>query len=117
MRTLGLLLLLGPLFAQGIATPYGAGCPSPGPSAIGFAPNPGAGRIELFETAVATGSLSFATLGFSSTMWESQPLPFSLAYLGLTNCSVLADPVSVNGTTLPSNGIAEYFVDVPPPRA
>lgn len=100
------------LAAQGSAVPFGTGCPANGPRAIGFAPNPGAGRILLYETGTLPGSLPFAALGFSASQWGAYTLPLPLTSLGLPSCSLLVEPLSVV-FALPVNGVAEYSTVVP----
>lgn len=107
------LAFLLPAAAQGTALTFGTGCPTPGPSAIGFAPNPGAGQLQLFETGVPAGIVPVACLGISSTQWGPLPLPFPLHGLGLPGCSVLAEPLSLATTVLPANGVAEHVAAVP----
>jgi dienelactone hydrolase len=115
MRALPLFLslLASPLLAQGSAQPFGTGCPSPGPTALGYAPNPGGGQLELFETGLAAGAVPVAVLGFSATQWGNVPLPLSLAPLGLPGCSALAEPVFENVTAVPALGVAEFATPVP----
>lgn len=101
-----------PAAGQGTATPYGAGCTAPLARAFGFAPNPGAGELQLYQTGVVTGSVPFALLGFSATSWGAVALPLPLTSLGLPTCSVLAEPVLLAGATAPG-GVAEYELTVP----
>src|SRR5262245_7243689 len=98
-------LLAFPLLAQGTAQPFGTGCPSPGPTALGYAPNPGGGQLELFETGLAPGAVPVAVLGFSATQWNGVPLPLSLAGLGLPGCSALLEPVLQTVTAVPALGV------------
>jgi dienelactone hydrolase len=100
--------------AQGAAVPYGAGCTAA--TAVGFAPNPGAGRIQLFEVGVAPGVLPIAVLGTSSSSWGAVTLPLPLSGLGLPGCSLLTDPASTSWTT-PAGNVAEYTLAVPPSPA
>ena len=101
-----------PAAGQGTATPYGAGCTAPLARAFGFAPNPGAGELQLYQTGVVTGSVPVALLGFSATSWGAVALPLPLTSLGLPTCSVLAEPVLLAGATAPG-GVAEYELTVP----
>jgi dienelactone hydrolase len=107
------LALAVPALAQGSAIAYGSGCPMPGPVAIGFAPNPGAGQLQLFETGIPPFVLPIACLGTSSTQWGPLALPFALDGLGLPGCSVLAEPLVLTTTVLPANAVAEHTLPVP----
>ncbi|MGB3965492.1 MAG: prolyl oligopeptidase family serine peptidase [Planctomycetota bacterium] len=102
-----------PVLGQGNAITYGTGCPVPEPIAVGFAPNPGAGTLQLFETGIPAGVLPIACLGTSSTQWGALSLPFPLDGLGLLGCSVVAEPLSLHSTILPANGVAEHTLPVP----
>ena len=98
--------------AQGTATPYGAGCTAAAARAFGFAPNPGAGELLLYQTGVVAGSVPFAALGFSATNWGGATLPLPLTSLGLPTCSLLAEPVALVGANAPA-GVAEFELAVP----
>jgi dienelactone hydrolase len=111
---LALSLLLAPAPAQGAAIPFGAACPPGALSAFGFAPNPGAGRIALYEAGVLPGSLPLVAFGLSDAAWGSVPLPFDLASVGLPGCRLLVDPAASHVAGTPSPGTAEAFIAVPP---
>lgn len=106
------LALLTTVAGQGVTVSYGSGCPAPA-NAIGFAPNPGAGRLQFFETAAAPGALPVAVLGYSASQWGSLLLPLSLQNLGLPGCSVLAEPAAMAPVAPTASGVAEYTLDVP----
>lgn len=99
--------------AQGSAVPFGLSCPANGNEAVGFAPNPGAGRLQLFESGVAAGAVPIALLGFSATQWNGTPLPLPLGGLGLTGCSLLTEPLAMQPATAVVAGAAETWLDVP----
>lgn len=106
------VLTLAPSIAQGTAVPYGAGCAAPAMRAFGFAPNPGAGRVLLYQENVPAAVQPIAVLGFSSGQWGAASLPLSLATLGLPGCDVLAEPASLS--IVPNlGGVAAYDLDVP----
>jgi dienelactone hydrolase len=107
----GVLVLAVAAVGQGTAVPFGAACGTS--RAVGFAPNPGGGRLMLFTTGVVAGAAPVAVLGNSATQWGSVPLPLSLASLGLPGCSVLAEPLALHAAPLLAGGIGECFVDVP----
>jgi dienelactone hydrolase len=107
-----LSLTLAPSIAQGTAVPYGASCAAPTMTAFGFAPNPGAGRVLLYQEGVPPAVQPIAVLGFSARQWSGTPLPLSLAALGLPGCEVLAEPASL--TMVPNlGGVATYDLEVP----
>ena len=108
------VLLSAPAAAQGTAVPYGTAC-TPA-NAIGFAPNPGAGRLQFFTTGVAPGVLPIAVLGTSASAWGSVALPLPLQGLGLPGCSLLTEPASTDWT-MPIGGVAAYTLVVPPTTA
>ncbi len=115
MRTVRVVLplvLLTSIAAQGVAVPYGTGCPAPS-NAVGFAPNPGAGSLQFFETGVAAGALPVAVLGYSASQWGALLLPLPLQNIGLPGCSVLAEPASMTWATPTAGGVAEYTLAVP----
>lgn len=106
------LATIGPLSAQGTVVPYGAGCTAPAVGVLGHAPNPGAGQLQLYETNVPAGSLPFVLLGWSSTMWGTTPLPWSLASYGLPTCSLRSEPLVVAAAAAPG-GVAECAFPIP----
>ena len=106
------LFVSAAVLAQGTAVPYGTACTLPSVAAFGYAPNPGAGQLLLYETQVAAGSLPFVVVGYSATTWGTTPLPLSLANLGLPNCSLLAEPLVIEAATTVGS-IAEYALPIP----
>ena len=80
---------------------------------FGFAPNPGAGRVLLYQTNVAPTAVPIAILGFSATHWNGVPLPAPLDGIGLPGCTLLTQLAITANAHAIAGGVAEYSVNIP----
>jgi dienelactone hydrolase len=108
-----LLLLPIALPAQGTAVPFGSGCPQNANTALGRAPDPGAGNLALYQLDTWPSAQPFACFGFSRTAWGPLPLPLDLSPSGLPGCSVLCEPLALAPVAVQAGNVAEKFLPVP----
>lgn len=109
-------------YNSALSISYGTGCAGEGgfvplASTEGGLPVPGNGAWTQVLSRAPSQRQALFYMGFSSTLWNGQPLPFDLGILGAAGCSVLAEVVAgVTLTTVgggPGAGIARLPFPMP----
>jgi len=94
---------------------YGTGCAGssgiPGISTEVWQ-RPRLGEAFVVEGSSLPSTFAFLILGFRDDQWAGQPLPLSLASVGMPGCSAWLEPFDVLGA-LPSGGAATWSLAVP----
>ena len=98
---------------SGLISPTSVGCPSGQNRAYGVSASPGVGEIQLILNGAPTLTPAVACFGGSATSWNSLPLPYSLAGIGLAGCNIYADLSVQVGATTSSSGSAQYKFAIP----
>lgn len=100
---------------QATSEPYGQGCPGSAglPELITEAwRQPHLGDPFLVQGNGLPPGLALMILGFRDDQWAGQPLPLSLASVGMPGCDALLEPFEVLGA-LPVGGRASWSLFVP----
>ena len=109
----GQLRRIRPSVSSSVAT-FGTGCGSPSLDLAASAP-PTIGAVAQVDLANVPTPFAFLAVGWSNTFWGQQPLPLSLAGVGMPGCFLLQS-AEVVGLVATSTGVATATYSWPLPN-